>query len=241
MTALLCTYICRNVRNNAVIYGIHTVWLMPPSERFELRLDPAILERIDRWRGSAAGSPSRAAAIRQLVEVSLDNQRDDALFQIMRLQVLQAAEAQLRPDSSLAPGENKYTLGHRRFSDAYIFAWKTGVYPALSGTETFHVPFARSFGITRDMVMELDDFLGKASHQGRHPTFYEVETHFNTDKGYASWDRISLMHGCRYLWLESHQDRQVGQWADLLIPGQYPVEARTLLHAFSLSVDVPLP
>ncbi len=45
---------------------------MPPkSERFELRLDQDILERVDAWRREQHELPSRAEAIRRLVESGL--------------------------------------------------------------------------------------------------------------------------------------------------------------------------
>jgi uncharacterized protein YfbU (UPF0304 family) len=45
----------------------------PQSERFEMRLDPDLLSRIDTWRGKQDDIPSRAEAIRRLVEVALAN------------------------------------------------------------------------------------------------------------------------------------------------------------------------
>lgn len=45
---------------------------MPPkTERFEMRLDPKLLERIDGWRREQSDIPSRAEAIRRLVELAL--------------------------------------------------------------------------------------------------------------------------------------------------------------------------
>jgi uncharacterized protein YfbU (UPF0304 family) len=41
------------------------------TERFEMRLDQRTLESIDAWRSSQADSPSRAEAIRRLMEVAL--------------------------------------------------------------------------------------------------------------------------------------------------------------------------
>jgi uncharacterized protein len=45
--------------------------MTPKTERFEMRLDPAILERVDAWRSRQGGFPSRAEAIRRLVETGL--------------------------------------------------------------------------------------------------------------------------------------------------------------------------
>lgn len=40
----------------------------PKTERFEMRLDPAILERVDEWRIRQEDIPSRAEAFRRLIE-----------------------------------------------------------------------------------------------------------------------------------------------------------------------------
>lgn len=45
--------------------------MVPKSERFEMRLDPVILERVDEWRAGQTDVPSRAEAIRRLLEVGL--------------------------------------------------------------------------------------------------------------------------------------------------------------------------
>src|SRR5437773_1344571 len=44
---------------------------MPKSERFELRLDEDALSRIDSWRAEQSDLPSRAEAMRRLVEVGI--------------------------------------------------------------------------------------------------------------------------------------------------------------------------
>ena len=41
------------------------------TERFEMRLDRGMLERLDRWRASQSGLPSRAEAVRRLVDAGL--------------------------------------------------------------------------------------------------------------------------------------------------------------------------
>jgi len=43
----------------------------PMSERFEMRIDEDILSRVDRWRAKQSDVPSRAEAMRRLVEVGL--------------------------------------------------------------------------------------------------------------------------------------------------------------------------
>ncbi len=44
------------------------------SERFEMRLDQSILENVDNWRAEQADLPSRAEAIRRLVDIALQTQ-----------------------------------------------------------------------------------------------------------------------------------------------------------------------
>ena len=45
--------------------------MVPMTERFEMRLDEDILTRVDQWRGEQDDVPSRAEAMRRLVEVGL--------------------------------------------------------------------------------------------------------------------------------------------------------------------------
>src|SRR5262245_27332223 len=45
--------------------------LQAKSERFEMRLDQGILDAVDNWREEQADRPSRAEAVRRLVEAGL--------------------------------------------------------------------------------------------------------------------------------------------------------------------------
>ena len=45
--------------------------MAPKNERFELRLDEDILARIDIWLGQQDGVPTRAEAMRRLMETGL--------------------------------------------------------------------------------------------------------------------------------------------------------------------------
>lgn len=45
--------------------------MTPKTERFEMRLDPVLIDRVDEWRGTQADFPSRAEAIRRLIEAGL--------------------------------------------------------------------------------------------------------------------------------------------------------------------------
>jgi uncharacterized protein YfbU (UPF0304 family) len=45
--------------------------MVPKTERFEMRLDPTILDQVDAWRSAQSDLPSRAEAIRRLIEAGL--------------------------------------------------------------------------------------------------------------------------------------------------------------------------
>lgn len=62
---------------------------MVRSERFEMRLDSALLEQIDEWRDRQRDPPSRAEAVRQLLEHALSGtlRKETQLDQPQRLMV----------------------------------------------------------------------------------------------------------------------------------------------------------
>ncbi len=49
------------------------------TERFEMRLDQSTLERLDQWRASQSGLPSRSEAVRQLIEPGLSMSSPEAV------------------------------------------------------------------------------------------------------------------------------------------------------------------
>ena len=49
------------------------------TERFEMRLDPGMLDRVDDWRSRQADRPSRAEAMRRLMETGLASAEDRPL------------------------------------------------------------------------------------------------------------------------------------------------------------------
>jgi len=51
----------------------------PMSERFEMRVDEEIISRVDKWREKQADVPSRAEAMRRLVEVGLMGAANEAV------------------------------------------------------------------------------------------------------------------------------------------------------------------
>lgn len=53
--------------------------MAPKSERFEMRLDEEILGRVDEWRSKQGDVPSRAEAMRRLIEQGLARQNSTAV------------------------------------------------------------------------------------------------------------------------------------------------------------------
>src|SRR3546814_4558478 len=88
------------------------------SERFELRLDQSILDRIDEWKDALPDRPSRSEAVRRLVDQALTHESDRQLFQHMRFTVLTAA----------------LTIESAHFDNAYVFALDKSIYPDLTYT-----------------------------------------------------------------------------------------------------------
>src|SRR3546814_18750057 len=88
------------------------------SERFELRLDQSILDRIDEWKDALPDRPPRSEAVRRLVDQALTHERDRQLFQPMRFTVLTAA----------------LTLERAHNNNADVFAWDK---------QNYHVPHER--------------------------------------------------------------------------------------------------
>lgn len=59
------------VRNCRISYGTGVIQMQPKTERFEMRLDQATLETVDAWRSQQGDFPSRAEAMRRLIEIGL--------------------------------------------------------------------------------------------------------------------------------------------------------------------------
>lgn len=69
LTKTACTFILRTVSTNDVL-AVRKA-MAPKSERFEMRLDEDTIERVDKWRAKQDDVPSRAEAMRRLVDVGL--------------------------------------------------------------------------------------------------------------------------------------------------------------------------
>ncbi|QGM94386.1 hypothetical protein F7D13_10290 [Methylocystis rosea] len=188
---------------------------MSKSERFELRLDPETLTKIDEWRKEQSDLPSRSEAVRTLIEISLGKAEQAQLFHLARFNLLVAA---------LNGSAGKH------LTNAYIYAWCNGIYPAChDGGIGLHKPFADCFDAPRQMVVELEKHLFDCWRKKNVPTFYDLEDHL---RGRGKWDRGNLISVCRYLYLDDCFDRDF--WDKILEPMKHPVEAGGLTSEFSL-------
>ncbi len=186
------------------------------SERFELRMDPEILERIDEWRGKRPSLPSRSESMRQLIEAGLGRPEDDQLFQMARFNLLVAAKTE-GPSQALSP--------------AYIYAWQNYVYPFFHDSARLHQPFAGQFMVTKQMIDELSKFLDDRWLAKEIPTFYQLEDYYQVRSNRMAWDRLALIRGCRYMFLGDAFDEDF--WKSLLRRSDHPTEAKSIIRKFS--------
>jgi hypothetical protein len=140
----------------------------------------------------------------------------DALFQMMRFQVLAAA---LQSGSA------------QKLHDSYVFAWDACVYPLFNDAADFHKPFADSFGITKAQMEELFKDLDNRWAEKRVPTFNELEHDLR-----GKWDRRNLILALRYMWLHDRFDDRF--WKQVMKRDEYPHEARDLQAKYVRAMDV---
>jgi hypothetical protein len=191
------------------------------SERFELRLDSEILDKIDGWRSDQRDVPSRSEAVRRLVNAGLGRTEHTQLFHVTRFTVLCAA---------MTPGPKE------RISDAYAYAWQAGVYPEFNDTVRLHRPFAEQFDVPRDMVKELAKFLDDRWLKKEVPSFYELEDYYDVRSGRGFWDRLKLVHTCRYMFLNHMFNEEC--WDSLMVRGHHPTEATSIITKFDRARDI---
>jgi hypothetical protein len=142
---------------------------------------------------------------------------NDALFQIMRFQVLAAA---LQSGSS------------QKLHDSYVFAWDACVYPLFNDAADFHKPFADQFAIPRADMDSLFKKLDALWAEKNVPTYNELEH----DLRGTRWDRRSLILGLRYMWLHDRFDDAF--WKKIMKRDEHPHEAREVTTKYVRAMDV---
>lgn len=142
----------------------------------------------------------------------------EALYQQMRYNVL----------STTLNG-----LNNSPFSDAYIYAWESEVYPFFHDGADWHQAHKEQFKITEQMMDDLSKFLDDLWIAKKTITFYELEKHFGIRGSATSsseWERWSLIRACRYLYLNNGFDSQF--WGALLENMKCPSEAFSVVKDF---------
>lgn len=129
---------------------------------------------------------------------------------------------------------------HDEFTDAYLFAWESGVYPAMSDTDgsipqKAHEPFADFFITSKEKTLSLAKRLDEAWLNQEELTFYALEDELQV-RTQPDWERGDLLNICRYLYLDKRFDHEF--WKRLVKNGECPSEAHSLLSVFERTDDI---
>ncbi|HBC7420215.1 TPA: hypothetical protein KEY88_002908 [Serratia marcescens] len=131
---------------------------------------------------------------------------------------------------------------HDEFSDAYLYAWESGVYPFMSDTDGSvprrpHELYAEFFTTSKEKVKFLLKRLDDAWIKKECLTFYDLEDELGV-RSFSSngWDRCDLINICRYLYLDGCFDNAF--WAALIENGKCPSEALSLTSDFDREADI---
>lgn len=131
---------------------------------------------------------------------------------------------------------------HAEFSDAYLHAWESGVYPLMGDTDgsvprKAHEPYAKFFTTSKDKVEFLLKRLDDAWRKKEGLTFYDLEDELGV-RSFSSggWDRCDLINICRYLYLDGCFDKNF--WATLIENGKCPSEALSLTSELEREFDI---
>lgn len=128
------------------------------------------------------------------------------------------------------------------FSDAYLHAWESGVYPLMSDSDGSiprrpHELYARYFITPKEKVEFLLKRLDDAWRKQEGLTFYGLEDELG-GRSFSSqgWDRCDLINICRYLYLDGCYDKAF--WAALVENGKCPCEALSLNSELNRESDI---
>lgn len=131
---------------------------------------------------------------------------------------------------------------YAEFSDAYLYAWDSGVYPLMSDTDGSvprrpHEPYAKFFTTSKNKVEFLLKRLDDAWLKKEELTFYDLEDELGV-RSFSSvgWDRSDLIHVCRYLYLDGCFDNKF--WETLIENGKCPSEALSLTSELERDSDI---
>ncbi|HHR9169940.1 TPA: hypothetical protein ACTADU_004083 [Salmonella enterica subsp. enterica serovar Warragul] len=131
---------------------------------------------------------------------------------------------------------------HDEFSDAYLYAWASSVYPIMSDTDGSvprkpHELYAPFFITSKEKVEFLLKRLDDAWHKKEGLTFYDLEDELGV-RSFSSkgWNRGDLIDICRYLYLDGCFDKSF--WSMLLQNGKCPAEALGVASTFNRATEI---
>jgi antitoxin MazE len=131
---------------------------------------------------------------------------------------------------------------HDEYTDSYLYAWESSVYPTLSDTdgsvpEMPHEPYEKFFKIPKNKVDFLLKRLDNAWLKKENITFYGLEDELNVRSMTSSgWERTELLHICKYFYLNNLFDNAF--WRALVANGQCPSEAHSIIDTFDRTQDI---
>lgn len=121
----------------------------------------------------------------------------------------------------------------QHISDCYGYAWYEKVYPFFHDNNEYHKPYGEFFQVSETMMDELSKFLDDNWVKKQPVSFYDLEDHYHVRDGATEWDRVALLHACRYMRLNGLFDD--GFWSTLCENGKSPSEASSILRKFTAS------
>lgn len=185
---------------------------MARQERVELRIEGATLERIDKWRSVQPELPNRSEAIRRLISEGLNSTQLYALFAATKLHVYSIAMSH---------------RGKEVVSNAYLYAWKHGIFPHLQSYTEIHAPFSDYFAVSKQMIEELVGYLDKCWRSKEIPNFDDLEDRYGVHEGDGDWNRSLLIDAIRYIRLSDKFADEF--WEEFMNNHKHPVEASGMI------------
>lgn len=120
----------------------------------------------------------------------------------------------------------------RSFTPAYAYAWAHDLFPVGSNGAEWHRPYEHCFAIREEKIDSLAQFLDSLNLENKTITFYELEDHYDVrgSGGEYSWDRMELIHCCRYFrLLEWFGD---DFWKGLVGHSNCPSESHSIMNGY---------
>jgi len=124
----------------------------------------------------------------------------------------------------------------RKVSPAYAYAWAEDLYPIGQHSGPWHEPYEGCFKIGQEQLNELSNFLDDLWTKGKTISFYDLETHYGVHgsaQDGPEWDRMSLVHACRYFHLLDWFDEEF--WKGLVGHSDCPSESHSIVREYKAS------